>query len=387
MAIKLGILGLGAFGQHFVPLFKAHPLVSEITLCDQDRAKLDAIGGKHGIARRLTSFDELLASDVDAVAVITQHWMHAPQCVRVLEAGKDVYSAVPAAVDMEEMTALVRAVERTGKMYMMGETSAYYAEAIYCRERYRRGDFGHLAYAQAEYMHDWDHGLYEVAERRSGPNWRAMARDWYPMSYPTHSVGMVLSVTGAYAKTVSAVGFRDTRAADAEMFSGPNPFSNETALFAMSDGSSMRINEMRRVGHVGAERMALYGTEGCFERTSDARLWVTKKSVERLDPTFANDHEDERRRRARLPKSLRNDGGHGGSHAFLVDDFVKASAWRLQPPVNVWQAARYLLPGLIAHQSALQGGKLLEIPDFGAGPAVDFAAFQRPTDGVAAAAR
>jgi hypothetical protein len=35
------------------------------------------------------------------------------------------------------------------------------------------------------------------------------------------------------------------------------------------------------------------------------------------------------------------------------------------------------MPGLIAHKSALQGGKLLEIPDLGAGPAVDLLAFER----------
>jgi len=33
----------------------------------------------------------------------------------------------------------------------------------------------------------------------------------------------------------------------------------------------------------------------------------------------------------------------------------------------VWQAARYLLPGLIAHESALQGGALMDVPDFGPG--------------------
>jgi predicted dehydrogenase len=387
MGIKLGILGLGAFGSLFVPLFKAHPLVDSITLCDQSRAKLDAVAAKNGIARTLAGFDDLLASDVDAVAVFTQHWMHAPQCVRVLEAGKDACSAVPAAATLDETAALIRAVERTGRIYMMCETSAYRGEAIYCRERWRRGDFGHLAYAQAEYLHDWDHRLYEVAQRRGGPGWQAMAREWFPMAYPTHSVGMVLSVTGAHAKTVSAVGFRDTRESDREIFSGPNPFSNESALFAMSDGSAMRINEMRRVGHRGAVRMSLYGTEASFERTSDAHLWNTKQGVERLDASFASDHEDERRRRARLPRSLADDGHHGGSHAYLVDDFVKAVAWRLQPPVNVWQAARYLVPGLIAHRSALRGGELLEVPDFGAGPAVDFDAFQRPAEAAAAAAR
>lgn len=387
MGIRLGILGAGTFGQQFVPLFRDHPLVSSLALCDRVAEKLGAAAKAHRITRTFTSYEEMLASDIDAVAIFSQHWMHAPQAVQAMQAGKDVYSAVPAAVSLEEMTALVRAVETSGRIYMMGETSAYYSEAIHCRERWQRGEFGHLVYAQAEYMHDWDHGLYEVAERRAGPTWRKQAQNWYPLSYPTHSIGMVLSVTGAYAKTVSAVGIRDTRAADADIYGGPNPFSNETALFAMSDGSAMRINEMRRIGHVGAERMALYGTEGCFERTSDARLWVTKSSVERLDPTFAPDHEQEQRRRARLPPALRHDGGHGGSHPFLVDDFVKAVAWRLHPRVNVWQAARYLVPGLTAHQSALQGGKLLEIPDFGAGPAVDVAAFERPFENAARAAR
>ena len=385
MSIRLGILGVGAFGREFVGLFQAHPLVSSVTLCDAVAEKLTEAAAAHSFIRTFSSYEQMLASDIDAVAIFSQHWMHGPQALQALQAGKDVYSAVPAATSIEEMTALIRAVETTGRIYMMGETSAYYAEAIHCRERWQRGEFGHLVYAQGEYLHDWDHGLYDVARRRGGAQWRIHAQDWFPMAYPTHSIGMVLSVSGAYAKTVSAVGVRDTRPEDADLFSGPNPFSNESALFAMSDGSAMRINELRRIGHVGAERMALYGTEGCFERTSDARLWVTKSRVERLDHRFAPDHEEEHRRRARLPAALRNHPGHhGGSHPFLVDDFVKAVAWRLHPRVNVWQAARYLIPGLIAHQSALQGGALLAVPDHGAGPAVDVAAFERPVAAAAA---
>ena len=34
MGIKLGMLGLGQFGSNFVKLFKAHPLVDKIVLCD-----------------------------------------------------------------------------------------------------------------------------------------------------------------------------------------------------------------------------------------------------------------------------------------------------------------------------------------------------------------
>jgi len=72
---------------------------------------------------------------------------------------------------------------------------------------------------------------------------------------------------------------------------------------------------------------------------------------------------------ARLPREFVGlPNGHVGSHQFLVDDFVKCCVAGELPPCNVWQAARYVLPGLIAHESALRGGELLEIPDFGDAP-------------------
>jgi hypothetical protein len=57
--------------------------------------------------------------------------------------------------------------------------------------------------------------------------------------------------------------------------------------------------------------------------------------------------------------------GHNGSHQFLVHDFVTACVTGQRPPNNVWDAARYLIPGLVAHESALQGGALMEVPDLG----------------------
>ena len=72
----------------------------------------------------------------------------------------------------------------------------------------------------------------------------------------------------------------------------------------------------------------------------------------------------------RLPKEFIGlPNGHNGSHQFLVDDFVTACANATFPPNNVWQAARYMVPGLIAHESAKRGGELLEVPDFGDPPA------------------
>ncbi len=65
---------------------------------------------------------------------------------------------------------------------------------------------------------------------------------------------------------------------------------------------------------------------------------------------------------------MKLNNGHKGSHKFLVHEFVSALINDTIPNNNVWQAARYLIPGLIAHESAKQGGVLMEVPDLGAAP-------------------
>jgi predicted dehydrogenase len=57
--------------------------------------------------------------------------------------------------------------------------------------------------------------------------------------------------------------------------------------------------------------------------------------------------------------------GHAGTHVFLVNDFVRAVAQNKMPQNNVWQAARYTAPGIVAHESCKRGGELMKIPDFG----------------------
>ncbi len=74
--MKVGIVGTGAFAQNFIPLFKLHPLVEEVVLCDIDSEKLALNMKKHGILRGSPSLDDLLQTDVDSIAIFTQNWMH-----------------------------------------------------------------------------------------------------------------------------------------------------------------------------------------------------------------------------------------------------------------------------------------------------------------------
>ncbi|MBI3923640.1 MAG: Gfo/Idh/MocA family oxidoreductase [Armatimonadetes bacterium] len=395
MGIKVGICGTGAFADCFIPLFRAHPEVESVVLCDLDGEKLKAKSERYGLPVTCPSLDDLCQTDVEAIAIFSQNWMHGPQAVQALRAGKHVYSAVPSAVSLDEITELVRAVEQTGKTYLIGETSYYYPCAIYCRERFRRGEFGSIVYGEGQYYHDWDHGLYEVMKWRGGVEWKKYAGS-PPMYYPTHSMSMIVSVTGAHATKVSCMGYVDHHGDGLfreEVNIWGNVFSNETALLQMSDGSLCRLNEFRRIGHPGTVCMSLYGTEGSYEENQGAQVWITKNAGETTDlrdllscsgipvsqiegqmaRVTSSDGTHQGASKVHPlhllpPEFIGLPNSHNGSHQFLVHEFVTACLTGALPANNVWQAARYLVPGLIAHESAKRGGELMEVPDFGDAP-------------------
>lgn len=397
--IKIGILGAGSFARAFLPLFKAHPLVDDVYLAESMPDRLSSVASEFGIGRTFTNMDDLLASDADAIAIFSQRWMHAPQAVAALRAGKHVYSCVPAGVSIAELQELVDTVKQTGLTYMMGETSYYLPATVYCRQRFQNGDFGRFVYAEAGYYHDMEHGFYPPYRGSNGPDWKRFA-SFPPMLYPSHSCGMILGITDARMTSVSCLGYVDDHhdgIFDKELSYWKNNFSNETALYRTSDGGSARVNEFRRVGLksplTSSVRGRIYGTRACYEEQANARIWVTHDGqitdlVEQLRCGNQELPADWKKLQTggtqedffsglapvhdlkRLPVEFAGKpNGHHGSHQFLVDDFATACVNGTLPPVNVWTAAKYCAPGIVAHESALREGEHLQIPDFGSAPA------------------
>ncbi|MFJ6345256.1 Gfo/Idh/MocA family protein [Pseudarthrobacter oxydans] len=397
MTFSLGVVGAGQFGSQFAHLFNLHPGVSAVYVADELPERAAEAVARYGLAGVKDSFDALLASDVDAVAIFTQRWTHGPLVEQALRAGKHVYSAVPMAVSEEEIAAIIQAVRDTGLVYMMGETSYYNPATVYARKQLADGKFGRIFYAEGDYVHDMDLGFYEAYQYSGGERWKETA-SYPPMLYPTHAVGGVLGAVPAHAVSVSCVGVRDNRNdgvfdKDVSMFG--NDFSNATALFELNDGGVMRTNEMRRVGypsHIRESRFRFFGTEASFEQLAKVSVWQDKQNVHDIseqmetrpsipldDPSLANVAPELRNAfvsglapvhdPGRLPEEfLGAPNGHEGSHHFLVDDFVTAVNNGTLPPVNAWLAARFTLPGIVAHQSALQNGERLPIRDFGDAP-------------------
>jgi len=125
----------------------------------------------------------------------------------------------------------------------------------------------------------------------------------------------------------------------------------------------MRICEHREIAHPGREVFRIYGTRASFENG----YWLDNRQATKLPVEEMRDP---------LPEEVANAfrtysgesglyGGHGGSHPYLVHEFVDAIAQNRMPAINIWEAVRYMAAGVMAHKSAMQDGEILEVPDWG----------------------
>lgn len=402
MGIKIGIVGFGEFSESFLDLFLTHPDVEKVVGAELMPERREHIQKEFGLSKMYESYDDMLDgdSDLDCIGIFTQRHQHGPMVIKALKAGKNVFSAVPLACEIEEANEIMRLVEEKHLIYMAAETCYYFPCAIFCRERHKQGRFGKFVFGEAQYYHD----ITEMFDSFSsgGSEWKKIA-GIPPMYYSTHSMSMLFLSAGERPVEVSCMGFEDTFN-DGIYGKGnnywDNPFSNETAIFKMSGGGIARINEFRRCGtnkpssyitsFIGSHASYMcngmhhtFVTGGVFGQTPSveyvSNLINSKKYVDERDSIDLNHapatyayhrgysavHDV-----SRLPVKHRDipDGGHNGSHAFLVDDFVRAVTTGKLPPNNVWDAAACMIPGIIAHDSAMQGGKVLKIPQLKQAP-------------------
>ena len=172
---------------------------------------------------------------------------------------------------------LVETSKRTGKDYMLGETTYYRPQTMFCRRKAAEGAFGNFIYAEGEYFHDIDSGgLRGVSQRRenskAGGEWKILKKKYIekgiktgPMHYPTHSTSGPVSVMKAHALKVAAYGYRH-QDNDSYFAGQAYAFTNETAFFKMSNGATVRICEFReQAGSIAdSETFRIIGTKGSY---------------------------------------------------------------------------------------------------------------------------
>jgi predicted dehydrogenase len=366
--VRIGVVG-GGFGAEFQ--WHLHPDCSVEAVCDIRPDRLQRLSEVYRCPNLYRNYLEMLRDrQLNAVALFTPPPLHVWMAIEAMKAGKHVISAVPAGLSEEELTRLLATVKSTGLRYMMAETSYYRPQIVTCRDMVEREEFGTIFYSEAEYHHE---GLLPLMyDDRGFPTWRY---GFPPMLYPTHCLGMIVPVMKERMAEVQAIGWGDGNEILATNLYG-NPFWNTTAFFKTSAGHSARISVFWHVAAGGTERAQFYGDRASYimERPGgepNTIVRILKEGRASLDvngypqgkvniqPFKQPNHWE------RLPEPLRVPSGHGGSHTFLTHEFVSSIIEDRHPAVNVWEAIAYTLPGIIAHQSALKGGEVRKIKDYG----------------------
>ncbi len=363
--VRIAVVGLG-FGAEFIPIHQAHPLVELAGICRRNEEELDKVGNLFGIAKRYTDYNELLKDpEIDAVHINSPIPDHAPQSLKALRAGKHVMCTVPMATTAQECEAICRAVEETGLKYMMAETVVYSREFLFVKELYNKGELGKLQYLAASHPQDMD-------------GWPSYWEAMIPMHYATHVVSPCLGLVDGKAEYVSCFGSGTVRD-DIAQKSGSR-FAVETCHIKIknSDLSAHIWRFLYDVARQYRESIDIYGSKKSFEWTlieNEPHILHTAKRPEPEIPEKVQVPDYAHRLPEPIQKftqSIEDDqhlsflqgGGHGGSHPHMVHEFASAVVEDRAPWPNAKTAANWTCVGICAHQSAQQGGKIVELPAF-----------------------
>lgn len=156
--IGLGVIGVNATNMgSTVRLLQDEPdLRYELrAICAARPEPLAALAREWGVPFHTTDYRALVERpDIDVVAVYSPDHLHAQHCLAALAAGKHVVCTKPMCTSLEDARELVRAVRRSGKKFMVGQTMRFDRQFLTLRHFVERGDLGKLRVAQAHYVHD-----------------------------------------------------------------------------------------------------------------------------------------------------------------------------------------------------------------------------------------
>ena len=220
------------------------------------------------------------------------------------------------------------------------------------RQIYNAGGFGKLVYSEGEYFHGPSltptPAPAKAAAKSSIPSSYNGWRDGViPQWYPTHSNAYYVGVTNGSFTEVSCLGMESLR----EINRGGknqynNPFATEIALLRTSEGGMARMGVSWDTPGFGGEMGRIRGQRGSF--------YGTYQGLEKTLPGLV---------RPPLPPGVPA-GGHGGSHGPLMNEFVLSLLQDRKPLVDIAMALNMTVAGVVAHQSAMNDGEWLKIPQY-----------------------
>jgi len=143
--IKIGVIGLGWFGEHHIDTLKSMPQADVAAICTRRADHLQQIASKYDIKKTYTDYHALLADkDIDMISVVTHVGDHMRPAVDAIKAGKHVFLEKPMANTVEECDMILDALKNTDKCFMVGHICRFDTSYALAKEEIAAGNIGKI---------------------------------------------------------------------------------------------------------------------------------------------------------------------------------------------------------------------------------------------------
>ena len=239
-SIKVGVIGAGYWGPNLIRNFYEIPEAELMMVCDKKKERLEHIQKKYPDILPTSDMQELLKSEVEAVAIATPVSTHHRLAMACLQAGKHVLIEKPLAADSECAQEIAETAARCGLMVMTGHTFLYNPAVEAVKEIIAMGELGRVYYANCTRV---NLGLYQPDVN--------VVWDLAP-----HDLSILMYVLGVYPISASARGGSYVKP-------GIHDVAYLSVFFPVGVMADIRVswldpNKIRQITIVGSKKMLVY---------------------------------------------------------------------------------------------------------------------------------
>ncbi len=143
--IKIGVIGLGSFGETHCQAWANISGVELHALCTRRQPRLAELADRFGVARTYTDYREMLQdSELDAVDIVTMWDQHVEPALAALAAGKHVFLEKPMASTVADCEKIVAAAKRSSHYLMVGHICRFNPRYAAAKEAIAAGRIGKI---------------------------------------------------------------------------------------------------------------------------------------------------------------------------------------------------------------------------------------------------
>ena len=150
--MRIAVIGAGNWGRNLVRNLSDMDVLSHVV--EQKADYLKEISSQFSEVECLDSFDSLLESNIDAVAIATPAQSHYEIASAFLKAGKDVFIEKPMTLCSKESSELVDIAELNNSILMVGHMLLYQPAIKFIKTYLEEGRIGQIYHLCLLYTSD-----------------------------------------------------------------------------------------------------------------------------------------------------------------------------------------------------------------------------------------